>query len=288
MGGGIGTTAISEALEDVAGLRQDDVTPAIGADGVDPAIDGDGFLIAELRITGQVQVVGGCFPLRPVFLVARFGVADRRHRIAGQALVIIPALEPMARVGHIVGCRERCPCAVGVFSDIAAVDPAAVCVQRDGVGFFPLCREGHGVSDFIRVKIPFRLCTTVIVIPAVEAIAFLCRSCGLGELTARIDHLLRFCALVIEGHDKFQVGNRNTFGNRAALAVDDGSGKFAAGNGAVVGDCAGKLAAGDGAVVGDLAGERALFDGAAVIEHRTLKLGGALIAAGDLDRASII
>ena len=40
----------------------------------------------------------------------------------------------MTCIGHIVGCRECCTCAVGVFGDIAVVDRAAVCVQGYGVG----------------------------------------------------------------------------------------------------------------------------------------------------------
>ena len=147
VGSRVGAAEIGEALENVAGLRQIDVTPAIGADGVGPAIDGDGFVIAELRITGQVQVVGGCFPLRPILFITRFGAADCRNRRAGQTLVIIPALESMACIGHIVGCRKRCTCAVGVFGDIAAVDRTAVRVQGYGIGRgCPLHRQGRHIS----------------------------------------------------------------------------------------------------------------------------------------------
>ena len=70
------------------------------------------------------------FPLRPIFLVARFGVADCRNRRAGQIFVVIPALEGVPSARHI--CRECCTHAVGVFGDIAVVDRAAVCVQGYG------------------------------------------------------------------------------------------------------------------------------------------------------------
>ena len=83
-------------------------------------VEGDGILID--------------LPLRPVFLIAHFCTADCRHRIAGQTLVIIPALERVAGIGHIVGCRECCAHTVDVFGDIAVVDRAAVGVQCDGIG----------------------------------------------------------------------------------------------------------------------------------------------------------
>ena len=71
-------------------------------------------------------------PLRPIFLVARFGVADCRNRRAGQIFVVIPALEGVPGARHI--CRECCAHAVGVGGDIAAVDSAVARVQRDGIG----------------------------------------------------------------------------------------------------------------------------------------------------------
>ena len=111
----------------------------------------------------QRDGVGICFPLRPIFLVARFGVADCRNRRAGQIFVVIPAHERVACIGHIARCRKRCTHAVGVSGDIAAVDRAAVCVQRDGVGIcFPLrpvfliarfgvadCRNGRASQIFV-------------------------------------------------------------------------------------------------------------------------------------------
>ena len=86
-------------------------------------------------------------PLRPIFLIARFGVADRRNRRAGQIFVVIPALERISRIGHIVGCRKCCTHAVGVFGDIAVVDRAAVCVQGYGIGRgCPLHRQFRHIS----------------------------------------------------------------------------------------------------------------------------------------------
>ena len=73
-------------------------------------------------------------PLCPVFLIARSCTADCRNRRAGQIFVVIPALERVACIGHIVGCRECCAHAIGVSGDIAAVDGAAVGVQCDGIG----------------------------------------------------------------------------------------------------------------------------------------------------------
>ena len=85
------------------------------------------------------------FPLRPIFLVARFGVADCRNRRAGQTLVIIPALEGVPGARHI--CRECCAHAVGVGGDIAAVDSAVARVQRDGIGRgCPLHRQFRHIS----------------------------------------------------------------------------------------------------------------------------------------------
>ena len=53
----------------------------------------------------------------------------------------------MACIGHIVGCRECCACAVGVSGDIAAVDRAAVCVQGYGIGRgCPLHRQFRHIS----------------------------------------------------------------------------------------------------------------------------------------------
>ena len=40
---------------------------------------------------------------RQVFLIARFCAADCCNRRAGQIFVVIPALERISRIGHIVG-----------------------------------------------------------------------------------------------------------------------------------------------------------------------------------------
>ena len=101
------------------------------------------------NLTSAVGIKGYCvlidFPLRPVFLIARFGVADRRNRRAGQIFVVIPALEGVPGARHI--CRECCAHAVGVACDIAAVDRAAVRIQGYGVGRgCPLRRQFRHLS----------------------------------------------------------------------------------------------------------------------------------------------
>ena len=105
-----------------------------GCDGTTTCgVEGDGILID--------------LPLRPVFLIARFGVADRRNRRAGQIFVVIPAHERVACIGHIARCRECCAHAVGVSGDIAAVDRAAVRIQGYGVGRgCPLRRQFRHLS----------------------------------------------------------------------------------------------------------------------------------------------
>ena len=116
-------------------------------EGESPRLDGVGVGIALRSAAGQIigNRVLVDLPLRPILLVARFGVADCRHRIAGQAFVIIPALEGVPGARHI--CRECCTHAVGVFGDIAVVDRAAVCVQGYGIGRgCPLHRQGRHIS----------------------------------------------------------------------------------------------------------------------------------------------
>ena len=85
-------------------------------------------------------------PLRPVFLIARFGVADRRNRRAGQIFVVIPALEGVPGARHI--CRECCAHAVGIACDILPVcDRTAVRVQGYGIGRgCPLHRQFRHIS----------------------------------------------------------------------------------------------------------------------------------------------
>ena len=74
------------------------------------------------------------FPLRPILFITCFCTADCRNRRAGQIFVVIPALERVACIGHIVRRRECCTHAVGVSGDIAVVDRAAVRIQGYGVG----------------------------------------------------------------------------------------------------------------------------------------------------------
>ena len=95
---------------------------------------GDIAAVDRSAVRVQRDGVGICFPLRPVFLIARFCTADCRNRRAGQIFVVIPAHERVACIGHIARCRECCAHAVGVACDIAAVDSAVARVQRDGIG----------------------------------------------------------------------------------------------------------------------------------------------------------
>ena len=86
-------------------------------------------------------------PLRPVFLIAHFCTADCRNRRASQIFVVIPALERVACIGHIVRRRECCAHAIGVSGDIAAVDRAAVRIQGYGIGRgCPLHRQFRHIS----------------------------------------------------------------------------------------------------------------------------------------------
>ena len=73
------------------------------------------------------------FPLRPIFLIPHFGIADRHNRSAGQRLVIVPAGKGIALAGHIACCRERRALAVVVRGDIAAAERTAVFMQRHGI-----------------------------------------------------------------------------------------------------------------------------------------------------------
>ena len=116
---------------------------------------GGNFRTVVLRdrcnLTSAVGIKGYCvlidFPLRPVFLIARFCASDCCNRRAGQIFVVIPALERVARIGHIVGCRKCCAHAVGIFSDIAVVDRAAVRIQGYGIGRgCPLHRQSRHIS----------------------------------------------------------------------------------------------------------------------------------------------
>ena len=91
-----------------------------GCDGTTTCgVEGDGILID--------------LPLRPVFLIPHFGIADRHNRSAGQRLVIVPAGKGIALAGHIACCRERRALAVVVRGDIAAAERTAVFMQRHGI-----------------------------------------------------------------------------------------------------------------------------------------------------------
>ena len=101
------------------------------------------------NLTSAVGIKGYCvlidFPLRPILFITCFCTADCRNRRAGQIFVVIPTLEGVPGARHI--CRECCAHAVGIFSDIAAVDRAAVCVQGYGVGRgCPLHRQFRHIS----------------------------------------------------------------------------------------------------------------------------------------------
>ena len=127
---------------------------------------GSNFRTVILRdrcnLTSAVGIKGYCvlidFPLRPVFLIARFCAADCCNRRAGQIFVVIPALERISRIGQIVGCRQCCTHAVGVSGDIAVIDRSAVCVQRYGIGRgCPLhcqCRHISRNTGTGRVELP--------------------------------------------------------------------------------------------------------------------------------------
>ena len=110
-----------------------DVRAVVLRDGCNGAaavgIKGDGVLID--------------IPLRPIFLIPHFGIADRHNRSAGQRLVIVPAGKGIALAGHIACCRERRTLAVVVRGDIAAADRTVVFMQRHGISQgCPLCCQG--------------------------------------------------------------------------------------------------------------------------------------------------
>ena len=103
------------------------------------------------NLAAACGVKGDCvpidFPLRPILFITCFCTADCRNRRAGQIFVVIPALERVACIGHIVRRRECCTHAVGVSGDIAVVDRAAVRIQGYGVGrCCPLHRQFRHIS----------------------------------------------------------------------------------------------------------------------------------------------
>ena len=102
-------------------------------------------LISAVGIKGYCVLID--FPLRPILFITCFCTADCRNRRAGQIFVVIPALERVACIGHIVRRRECCTHAVGVSGDIAVVDRAAVRIQGYGVGrCCPLRRQFRHIS----------------------------------------------------------------------------------------------------------------------------------------------
>ena len=114
---------------------------------------GGNFRTVVLRngcnLTSAVGIKGYCvlidFPLRPILFITCFCTADCRNRRASQIFVVIPTLEGVPGARHI--CRECCAHAVGIFSDIAVVDRAAVCVQGYGIGRgCPLHRQFRHIS----------------------------------------------------------------------------------------------------------------------------------------------
>ena len=103
------------------------------------------------NLTSAVGIKGYCvlidFPLRPILFITCFCTADCRNRRASQIFVVIPALERVACIGHIVRRRECCAHAIGVSGDIAAVDRAAVRIQGYGIGRgCPLHRQFRHIS----------------------------------------------------------------------------------------------------------------------------------------------
>ena len=218
------------ALEGVPGARhicRECCAHAVG-------VFGDIAVVDRAAVRVQRDGVGICFPLRPIFLVARFGVADCRNRKAGQAFVVIPSLERISRIGHIVGCRKRCTHAVGVSGDIAAVDRAAVCVQRDGVGIcFPL-RPILFITRFCTADCRNRIAgQAFVIIPALEGVPgarHICRECCAHAVGIACD-ILPVCdraAVRIQGygvgrgcplHSQFRHLSRNNGTGRVELAV---------------------------------------------------------------------
>ena len=118
-------------------------------------VRGGNFRTVILRngynLTSAVGIKGYCvlidFPLRPILFITCFCTADCRNRRASQIFVVIPALERVACIGHIVRRRECCTHAVGVSGDIAVVDRAAVRIQGYGIGRgCPLHRQFRHIS----------------------------------------------------------------------------------------------------------------------------------------------
>ena len=127
------------------------------------------------------------FPLRPILFITCFCTADCRNRRAGQIFVVIPALERVACIGHIVRRRECCTHAVGVSGDIAVVDRAAVRIQGYGVGRgCPLHRQFRHISrntaaGFVGIAIAVKPHKIII---GISVRAGQTIGCGSGKCTA--------------------------------------------------------------------------------------------------------
>ena len=89
----------------------------------------DGFF-ADGRRNGWRRCLF-CRPLRPIGLVAGCVSRNRCYRFTAQRIVVVPAIKGVARTGDIRW--QGGSYAVGVAGDIAAVDGAAVGVQRHRV-----------------------------------------------------------------------------------------------------------------------------------------------------------
>ena len=127
------------------------------------------------------------FPLRPILFITCFCTADCRNRRAGQIFVVIPALERVTCIGHIVRRRECCTHAVGVSGDIAVVDRAAVRIQGYGVGRgCPLHRQFRHISrntgtGFVGIAIAVKPHKIII---GISVRAGQTIGCGSGKCTA--------------------------------------------------------------------------------------------------------
>ena len=127
------------------------------------------------------------FPLRPILFITCFCTADCRNRRAGQIFVVIPALERVACIGHIVRRRECCTHAVGVSGDIAVVDRAAVRIQGYGVGRgCPLHRQFRHIrrnttAGFVGIAIAVKPHKIII---GISVRAGQTIGCGSGKLAA--------------------------------------------------------------------------------------------------------
>ena len=127
------------------------------------------------------------FPLRPILFITCFCTADCRNRRASQIFVVIPALERVACIGHIVRRRECCAHAIGVSGDIAAVDRAAVRIQGYGVGrCCPLHRQFRHISrntgtGFVGIAIAVKPHKIII---GISVRAGQTIGCGSGKCTA--------------------------------------------------------------------------------------------------------